>query len=117
LLFTGGCTTRLDVLTIRRPDAPALVRKPAGCPLQVYAKDQSLPEGCREIGDVFVADTGWTYDCGLERVTGIVRNEACSQGADAAQLVTHYDPSISGSTCHEVRFRFLVCEQDAVVTR
>ena len=117
MLFAAGCTTRLDIMTIRRPDAPALARKPAGCPLQIYATDQSLPEGCREIGDVFVADTGWSYDCGLERVTGIVRNEACSQGADAAQLVTHYDPSITGSTCHEVRFRFLVCKQEAVVAK
>ena len=106
-LAVCGCAA--NVQTVARPDAPLRAAKPPSCQLPVHPADRRLGPACVEIGDVYVGDTGFTTDCGWNRALEIVRQEACRFGADAAQIVAHHEPSFWGSTCHQVRARFLVC--------
>lgn len=107
-----GCSSKLEIQTIRRPDAPALVPKYAGCRIEVHPEGYRFEPGCREVGGVFVGDTAWSTDCGWDRVLDVVREEACAFGADAAQIVAHHEPSVFGSSCHQVRARFMVCSHE-----
>lgn len=83
------------------------------CSIPVHPPSKPLEPGCREVGDVFVGDTGWSTDCGRRRVAETIRVEGCRYGADAAQIVSHHEPSFFGSTCHQVRARFLACDVEA----
>jgi hypothetical protein len=107
----------MDVFSIRRPDVPSRPAKPAGCVLQVYPEEHRFPPECREVGDVFIGDTGWSYQCGWDRVRELVREEACVFGADAAQIISHYGPDFFGSSCHEVRARFVQCGDQEAASR
>jgi hypothetical protein len=112
-----GCSSEMAVQTVTRPNLPPLTPRAPACALTVYAMDHVLDASCVEVGDVYVGDTGFSTDCGLERVRDTIRAEACRYGADAAQIVSHHAPTFFGSTCHQVRARFLVCkpeEPDAV---
>jgi hypothetical protein len=109
LLLSFGCSKTMDVFSIRHPSSVPRPAKPAGCALEVHPESYRFPPECREVGDVFIGDNGWSYDCGWDRVRERVRDEACAFGADAAQIVNHYEPDFFGSTCHEVRARFMEC--------
>ena len=111
-IVASGCSTQLEIQIVGRPDWQPRAVLPADCALTVYEITEVPDRECTEIGDVFVGDTGSTTDCGLERVIDTVRSEACNYGADAAQIVAHHEPSFFGSTCHQVRARFLSCKAD-----
>ena len=117
LLLAWGCSSKMDVFTIRRPDSVPRPAKPMGCALQVHPPEYRFPSGCREVGDVFVGDNGWSVDCGRDRVYRLVRDEACVFGADAAQIINQYGPDFGGSWCHEVRARFMECEEQEAASR
>jgi hypothetical protein len=109
-LVATGCST--EIQTVGRPGAPPRVPKSEDCALPVYESDSPLDASCVEVGDVFVGDTGWSTDCGIDSVREQIRKEGCLFGADAAQIVRHHEPSpMWGSTCHQVRARFVVCKQ------
>jgi hypothetical protein len=110
MIGLSGCS--LEIQTVSRPDWQNLRPRARDCHLVVYPIDQKLDPSCKEIGDVFVGDTGWTTDCEWNRVIDTVRSQACLFGADAAQLVHHHEPSFWGSTCHQVRARFLACQAE-----
>ena len=116
-LVAIGCSSEMAIQTVSRPNRPALAPRGPACTLPIYARDSSVDASCVEVGDVYVGDTGWSTDCGLERVRSLLREQACGFGADAAQIVSHHEPSFFGSSCHQVRARLLVCkpeEPDAV---
>jgi len=116
-LVAIGCSSRMAIQTVSRPNPPPLVPRSPSCSLPVYAHDAPIDASCVEVGDVYVGDTGWSIDCGLERVRALVQEQACRFGADAAQIVSHHEPSFFGSTCHQMRARLLACkpeEPDAV---
>jgi hypothetical protein len=112
LVAALGCRSNVAIQTIARPDLEPRAPKSPNCELIVRPADYRFDPGCREIGDVYIGDTGFSVNCGLEQVMDIVRGEACRAGADAAQVVAHHEPSFFGSTCHQVRARFLVCEPE-----
>jgi hypothetical protein len=109
LLAVLGC--QYDVQTVARPSEPRRAAKPLSCSLTLHPPGYRFDPGCREIGDVYVADTGWTTECDLETARERIRLEGCAFGADAAQIVNDHEPTAFGSWCHQVRARFLVCEK------
>lgn len=108
----SGCTTTLEVQTIVRPEWQSFVAHPEECAFTVYWDDHRFAPSCREIGDVFVGDTGFSVDCGWDRVMETVRSEACRVGAQAGQIVRHREPELFGSACDQVRARLVVCEHE-----
>jgi len=108
-LAVCGCSTALEVQTVGRPGWESPGPRDRNCPLVVHAIGEELDPGCREVGDVFVGDTGSSTDCGWDRMIDTVRMQGCFYGADAAQIVRHREPSFWESTCHQVRARLLSC--------
>ena len=108
LLAALGC--QYDVQTVARPGERARTPKRVGCTLELHPPGYRFDPACREIGDVYVGDTGWTTDCDLEKARETIRAEGCRFGADAAQIVADHEPTAFGSWCHQVRARFMLCE-------
>ena len=77
-----------------------------------YEQIETPPAGCREVGDVFLGDSGYTTNCGQARAYDELLHQACLFGADAVQVVRAYQSSPLSSTCYQVRARFLVCTDD-----
>jgi hypothetical protein len=86
-----------------------LPSRSADCNATVYREADQVPAGCSDVADVFVGDNGQSTDCGLDRMLDEVRAQACLYGADAAQVIRTEPPSVFGSTCYELRARFLKC--------
>ena len=107
-----ACAGDPEVQTVLRPDAQAREPKSRDCPLVVYPIDQRLDPSCREIGDVWVGDSDRTTECSWNQIVDTIRRYACFNGADAAQIVSHYEPSFWGSTCHQARARLVVCHAE-----
>jgi hypothetical protein len=112
LLAASGCSGTFAVHLVTQPDAGALTPHAEGCDVQLYEQTESPPSDCREVGDVFLGDTGYTTNCGRERAREELLHQACRFGADAVQIVRAYESSPLSSTCYQVRARFLVCTDD-----
>jgi hypothetical protein len=108
-IVVSGCSTAMEIQTVARPHLRDLQAREPDCDLVIYEISEQIDPSCEEVGDVFVGDTGFTMDCGWDQVIDAVRREACTFGADAAQIVAHHEPSFTGSTCHQVRARLVVC--------
>lgn len=111
-LTVSGCSSELEIQTVSRPNWRDQKPRIEDCGLTVYKSTYAFDASCEEVGDVFVGDTGWSVDCGWDRVVRVIQSEACKFGADAAQIVAHHEPSFFGSTCHQVRARFMVCDSE-----
>ncbi len=105
-----GCSSKMDILVIRHDRSLSLEPRAAGCELELYSEHAEVPETCVEVGDVYVGDPGRSRKCGQERVEREIRDAACAFGANAAQVVTHHEPTFFGSSCHQMRARFLRCD-------
>jgi hypothetical protein len=72
------------------------------------------PEGCVEIGDVYVGDRGAAAmsgsGCGREKVVGEIRAAACEIGADLA-MMRHIKEL--RTSCYQARARLLRCDDEA----
>jgi hypothetical protein len=113
LLRVGGvalAACAVDVQTIRYPEAGDVAARPAGCEVRVVDWYRTPPEGCVDVGDVYVGDRGLAAfssgGCGRERVEGEIRAAACEIGADLA-MVRHIKEL--RSNCYQARARLLRC--------
>src|SRR5262249_28921557 len=102
LVAVFACTRRLQVHVIAQADRGTPAPRPDTCEARWYEATEPLAASCREIGDVFVGDTGWTFDCAAERVRAEVRRQACLFGADAVQVIHDEEPSLFGSSCEQI---------------
>lgn len=109
LTTCGACSRTIEVQVIPYPWVAQLRPKSADCTVPIYREGDSVPKTCSDVGDVFVGDTGYTTGCGLDRMLDEVRVQTCLYGADAAQVMRMQEPSFFGSSCYEIRARFLKC--------
>ncbi len=102
-----GCSSKMDIQLIRYPEAAGLADRGEGCDLRFLDAAALIehPE-CKDVGDVFVGNTGFSISCDEERVMGEIRLAACGLGADTAVV-----RRLRGtrSTCYEARARLLSC--------
>ena len=112
LLVAIGCSAPFAVHLVRQPDAGPLTPRGDGCGADLYEQAETPPASCREVGDVFLGDSGYTTNCGRARAHDELLDQACRFGADAVQIVRAYESSPISSSCYQVRARFLVCTRD-----
>lgn len=106
MLLLAGCgSPTMAVQVIRYLDTPLAANR-STCEVAALEQGQPLPEGCCELGDVFVGDTGWTDPCDRDRVLKEVRTQACKVGGDTVSLRPVPDKT---SSCFQVRARILRC--------
>ncbi len=107
---TSGCTTTMDIQVVGRPGVAALPPKGADCGIKFQERESAAaPPGCSEIADAWFGDTGGTIDCGWDRVSHEAMRKGCELGADIAQVVWNQPPDTAGSSCSQIRVRYLSC--------
>lgn len=95
----------MDIQVIRYPEADQSAKRDV-CPKIIEEGTLAMPEGCTDVGDVFVGDTGFSTNCERGRVLAEVSAAGCQLGADVAIVRKLNDPQ---SSCYQARARLLRC--------
>ena len=74
----------------------------ATCDAQIYREVEEVPHRYREIAEVAIGDSGFTIDCGRERMMSELRKQTCRLGGDAA-LITMSDAPDLWSSCVRIQ--------------
>ncbi|KUJ63612.1 hypothetical protein AR687_00035 [Flavobacteriaceae bacterium CRH] len=74
-------------------------------PIIVLDKEDELPNNSELIGDVKIGDSGFTTDCGYDKVIADVTKEAKNAGANIVKIIELKKPSAFGSTCYRIKAR------------
>ncbi|WP_264564571.1 DUF2846 domain-containing protein [Flavobacterium sp. N3904] len=69
----------------------------------VLEKTDILPDHSEFIGDVKIGDSGFTTDCGYNKVITDVTTAARNAGGNIVQITEIKEPSFFGSTCYRVK--------------
>jgi hypothetical protein len=103
-LVFAGCGPRVrGRLYPGNEPAPA---PPRACNAEVYRSIDDVPRPYKEIGEVSIGDSGFSVDCGRERVLAEVRKEVCRLSGDAA-LVTLWDAPDLWSSCVRIKAKII----------
>ncbi len=103
-----ACSSAMDVQVVPRPGVAPAASRGASCDIRFDERESATPPGCTEIADAWFGDTGFSVNCDWERVSGDARRKGCELGADVAQVVWNEHPG-AGSTCFQIRVRYLSC--------
>ncbi len=85
--------------------------------IDVYKVKDSVPEKAHYIGDFRILDTGFTTNCGYSIVIGEAKAEARKVGGNLIKLTKHKEPSIFGSSCHQLEGGFYLLNDSYVPTK
>jgi hypothetical protein len=69
----------------------------------VLEKEDVLPNNSEFIGDIKIGDSGFTSDCGYNKVVADATNTARNAGANIIQITEVKQPSFMGSSCYRIR--------------
>ncbi|NDP28506.1 MAG: hypothetical protein GZ087_13935 [Flavobacterium sp.] len=69
----------------------------------VLEKDEILPTNSEFIGDINIGDSGFTTDCGYNKVIADATSSARNAGANIIQITEVKKPSVLGSTCYRIK--------------
>jgi hypothetical protein len=75
------------------------------CELRMFPPNSAEVPDCELIGDVFLASTGYSIDCGFDRVQREVRAHACRMGGDTATIRTIADRRAGCTTARGLVYR------------
>lgn len=71
---------------------------------KVYVlKEEPVPSNSEYIGEVNIGDSGFTKDCGYNKVITEATNIAKNSGANIVKLIQVKKPSPLGSTCYRIK--------------
>lgn len=71
--------------------------------IYVLEKNETLPENSQFVGDVKIGDTGFSKDCGYNKVIADATNAARNAGANLLQITEVKEPTVLGSTCYRIK--------------
>jgi len=81
--------------------------------VHVYTSGEALPGNIiRDIGTVKVGDTGFSLDCGYEKVIATAKEEARKSGGNVVFIEEHQMPDF-WSTCHRINAKILLVNIDS----
>lgn len=69
----------------------------------VLEKNETLPVNSEFIGDIKIGDSGFSTDCGYNKVISDVTNSARNAGANIIQITEIKEPSAFGSSCYRIK--------------
>lgn len=101
-----ACSLAVDVRLSR--DAGFEPRE-SSCELRFFRRADGLGEDCELLAEVELRDTGFTINCGSDRVREEVRAAGCEIGGDTAVLQRIIGPS---STCVQTDAKIYRCAQN-----
>jgi hypothetical protein len=69
----------------------------------VLEKEDVLPNNSEFIGDIKIGDSGFTTDCGYNKVVADATNAARNSGANILQITEVKEPNFFGSSCYRIK--------------
>ncbi len=74
-----------------------------GSKIYVLEQNDSVPTSSELIGDVKVGDSGFSTDCGYNKVLSEITNIAKSSGANIIKILEVKAPNLLGSSCYRIK--------------
>jgi hypothetical protein len=69
----------------------------------VLEKNDALPNNSEFIGDIKIGDSGFTTDCGYNKVVADATNSARKAGANIIQIIEVKEPDFFMSSCYRIK--------------
>jgi hypothetical protein len=69
----------------------------------VLEKNENLPDNSEYIGDIKIGDSGFSTDCGYNKVVADATNSARNAGANIVKITEVKEPSIFSSSCYRIK--------------
>ena len=70
--------------------------------VKVYDIGDTVPNNSVPLGKVAVLDRGFTTNCGYDRMLSLAKEKTAETGGNGLLLTYHKEPSIWGSSCHQL---------------
>lgn len=70
--------------------------------VKVYDIGDTVPNNSVALGKVAVLDRGFTTNCGYDRMLSLAKEKTAETGGNGLLLTYHKEPSIWGSSCHQL---------------
>ena len=70
--------------------------------IRLYGLNDTVPNSAEVIGKVAVVDNGASTNCKYDQVLELAKKETSKYGGNALSLTEHKEPSIWGSSCHQI---------------
>lgn len=99
LLFFVSCATSVST-KLAQHNYPALLEQDS---IFILDENENLPANSQFIGDIKIGDSGFTTDCGYNKVIEDATTTARKAGANIIKIENLKDPSLLGSTCYRLK--------------
>lgn len=83
---------------------------PYDADIHVYYPSDKIPSYSRFIGDIKISDSGFSVDCGYEKVMEEARFEARKMNGNVLKLTQIKPPSPLGSSCYRIQAEVYRCD-------
>ena len=93
----GGCAPKV-ITHIERSYSPRVTAEE----VLLYGVGQTVPESAELIGTVKVVDSGASTKCNYDQVVALAKQTTSKSGGNALALTDHREPSLLGSSCHQI---------------
>lgn len=107
VVIVSGCATSQHYVKYQE----GRESKEPDCAIDFYTQNLELNRKTQVIGEIRIADTGFSTNCDAESVMKTIKAKACEEGADAIQLFDVRHPSWSDSTCFQASARLLIYQE------
>jgi hypothetical protein len=102
-----GCTTMsIDIERYHEGEIEPIAGE---CWIRFFRTADRIGDSCNAIGRVEIRDTGFSRDCGSDRIRREVRRAACDMGGNVAVLKRRPNPMV---TCVETNVEIYRCRSD-----
>lgn len=108
LLQSAGCAPK--IYTSLQKSLPP---RPEGSAVLVYNLSDSLPATAEVLGTVEVRDNGFSTNCGYPQVLQRAKEETNKAGGNGLILTWHKEPTVFGSSCHQIAGDILLIPDSA----
>ena len=69
----------------------------------IFINESEVPENSKYIGELKIGDSGFTTDCGYEKIMNEAKIEAKKLGGNIIQVIEIKEPQKWGSTCYRLK--------------
>jgi hypothetical protein len=104
--FVVGCTTMS--IDVERYQEAKFEPIEGECWIRFFRSADRIGDSCKAIGRIAIRDTGFSRDCGSDRIRREVRRAACDMGGNVAVLTRVSNPMV---TCVEEDAEIYRCDR------
>ena len=109
LLWSCGPTKKVQIVANQTPLSYDEM-------VHILSLEEPYPEKYKSLGTIKIGDSGFTTDCGYEKVIEMAEMEARKIGANVVKITEHKQPNIWTSTCHRITAQLLKVDEQGNTT-